>query len=54
MYRINVYSPFGDRINFAEFQSKFLCEEWLRGYLYGLNPLCNCSDFYSYTITKVG
>lgn len=54
MFRIDVYSPNGAFEAFAEFQTKSMCLEWLRGYFYELNPLCNCFDFYSYKITKVG
>lgn len=53
MFRITIKTIHGRFEAFGEFPTKSACVEWYKGYMYGLNPNNNESDFYPYSIEEV-
>lgn len=52
-YRITIRNIRGEFEAFGLFSSRAACVEWYKGYMFGLNPKNNESDFYPYSIEEV-
>lgn len=53
MFHIFVKNIHGEVVASASFFSREACLSWYKGFIYGLNPNNNESDFYPYFISGV-